>query len=34
MNEFFEIQKLQKLSQDEVDNLNSSITVKNIELNV
>ena len=34
MNEFFEIQKLQKLSQDEVDNLNSYITVKNIELNV
>ena len=34
MNEFFEIQKLPKLTQDEIDNLNSSITVKNIELNV
>ena len=34
MNEFFETQKLPKLTQDEIDNLNSSITVKNIELNV
>ena len=34
MNEFSDIQKLPKLTQDEIDNLNSSITVKNIELNV
>ena len=34
MNEFFEIQKLPELTQDEIRNLNSSLTIKDIEFKV